>query len=77
MLATAHDAVLIQAPLDRIEHDVARMTDCMQQAARALTDGFELRVDHDVKRPGERFTEERGRRTLEVVDRFLQEHGHV
>ena len=60
MLATAHDAVLIQAPEDRIEHDVARMAECMRRAASLLTDGFELRVDHEIKRTGERFVEERG-----------------
>ena len=73
MLATAHDAVLIQAPEERIEQDVARMAECMKQAALTLTDGFELRVDSEVKRTGERFVEERGRRTLAVVDQFLME----
>jgi DNA polymerase I len=55
MLATAHDAVLIQAPLGRIEQDVACMSECMRHAARLLTDGFELRVDHEIKRGSERF----------------------
>jgi DNA polymerase I len=77
MLATAHDAVLIQAPIDRIEQDVATMADCMKHAARVLTDGFELRVDHEIKLPGERFMDERGKRTLAVVDRFLMEQLHV
>jgi DNA polymerase family A len=77
MLATAHDAVLIQAPLDRIEQDVACMSACMRRAARLLTDGFELRVDHEIKRGSERFVEERGRRTLAVVDRFLMEQANA
>jgi DNA polymerase I len=77
MLATAHDAVLIQAPLDRVEQDVTCMAECMQHAARLLTGGFELRVDHEIKRNGERFVEERGRRTLAVVDRFLTERAHA
>jgi DNA polymerase I len=73
MLATAHDAVLIQAPEDRIDQAATDMSDCMRQAARILTGGFELRVDAEIKRAGERFIEERGKRTLAVVDRFLQE----
>ena len=77
MLATAHDAVLIQGPEGRIEQDVACMAECMKQAARTLTDGFELRVDHEIKRVGERFVEERGRRTLAVVDQFLMEQAHA
>jgi DNA polymerase I len=77
MLATAHDAILLQSPVERIEQDVARMTECMQQAARVLTDGFELRVDHEIKRMGERFVEERGKRTLIVVDRFLMEQARA
>jgi hypothetical protein len=77
MLATAHDAVLIQAPEHRIDEDVAIMQECMQKAAAVLTDGFRLRTTSDVKKTGERFVEERGRRTLAVVDRFLAggEHG--
>jgi DNA polymerase I len=77
MLATAHDAVLIQAPADRIEAAVVVMADCMRQAARIMTDGFVLNVDHDIKRSGERFIEDRGRRTLTVVDRFLAEGIHA
>lgn len=77
MLATAHDAILIQAPERRIEQDAERMSECMRRAARLLTGGFELRVDHEVKRQGERFTEERGRRTLAVVDQFLREQVHA
>jgi DNA polymerase-1 len=77
MLATAHDAVLIQAPADRIAQDVAIMTDCMQRAAATLTGGFALRVDHEIRQVGERFVEERGKRTLAVVDRFLEGELHA
>jgi hypothetical protein len=77
MLATAHDAILIQAPEGRIEPDVARLSECMRRAAYLLTDGFELRVDHEIRRAGERFVEERGARTLAVVDRFLEERARA
>ena len=62
MLATAHDALLIQAPEHRIDEAVAIMQECMQKAAAVLTDGFNLRTTSDVNKTGERFIEERGRR---------------
>jgi DNA polymerase-1 len=72
MLATAHDAVLIEADDDIVERAIAAMAECMRQAALLLTGGFELRVDSDVCRRGERFVEPRGLRTLRVVDNFLE-----
>jgi hypothetical protein len=55
-----------------VEHDVAAMAECMQRAAALLLDGFVLRVSSEIKREGERFVEARGKRTLAVVDRFLE-----
>jgi hypothetical protein len=43
--APVHDAVLICAPIDRLEADIERMRDCMARASRAVLDGFELRTD--------------------------------
>lgn len=73
MLATAHDAVLVEAEADDLECTTATMEECMRQAALLLTDGFELRVDCDIRQHGERFVEQRGLRTLRVVDAFLGE----
>jgi hypothetical protein len=74
MLATAHDGILIQAPEEQIEQKAEEMAECMRLASRVLLDGFELRIGTpDVKKRAERFVEDRGMRTLAVVDRFLQE----
>lgn len=43
--APIHDAVLIHAPLDRLEDDIARMRACMAEASRIVLNGFELRTD--------------------------------
>ena len=43
--APIHDAVLICAPLDRLDDDVARMRACMAEASRIVLGGFELRTD--------------------------------
>jgi hypothetical protein len=71
-LATAHDAVLVEGAETDIETVVATMADCMQRAAAILLDGFVLRCSVEIKRSGERFIEERGRRTLAIVDHFLE-----
>ncbi len=56
----AHDAVLIFAPIERLEHDTAVMRDAMAEASRAVLDGFELRTDaHPVKYP-DRYADARG-----------------
>jgi DNA polymerase I-like protein with 3'-5' exonuclease and polymerase domains len=59
MLATAHDAVLLQAPERQIEQAAAEMAGCMTLAASLLTGGFVLRVDTEIKRQGERFMDPR------------------
>ena len=53
--APVHDAVLICAPLDRLERDIARMRAIMAEASRVVLDGFELRTDcpDDVDEHGE------------------------
>ena len=43
--APVHDAVLICAPLDRLEEDTAKMRAIMAEASRIVLDGFELRTD--------------------------------
>lgn len=43
--APVHDAVLICAPLDRLEHDITVMRAAMARASRDVLGGFELRTD--------------------------------
>jgi DNA polymerase I len=43
--APVHDAVLICAPLDRLEDDIAKMRAIMAEASRIVLGGFELRTD--------------------------------
>jgi hypothetical protein len=72
MLATAHDAILVQLPLDRLPEQVLMMELCMQKAGELVLDGFRLKVKPDIRLPGERFLEERGERTFTIVNRFLE-----
>ena len=55
-----HDGILIIAPLDRIDDDVAAMRAAMSEASRAVLSGFEIRTDVNVVRYPDRFTDPRG-----------------
>lgn len=59
--APVHDAVLICAPLDRLEDDVARMRATMAEASRIVLAGFELATDVHVTRPPNRYSDICGR----------------
>ena len=58
--APVHDAVLICAPLDRLERDVAEMEEAMREASRIVLDGFELGTDALRVRYPDRYMDERG-----------------
>ena len=58
--APVHDAVLICAPIERLEHDIVGMRAAMAEASRIVLDGFELRTDvMRIFRP-HRFSDPRG-----------------
>jgi DNA polymerase-1 len=59
--APVHDAVLICAPLDRLEADVARMRAAMAEASRIVLAGFELGTDANLIRYPGRYDDQRGR----------------
>jgi hypothetical protein len=59
--APVHDAVLICAPLDRIEADEAAMRMAMKEASAAVLAGFELGSDAHVVRYPDRYMDDRGR----------------
>jgi DNA polymerase-1 len=58
--APVHDAVLIFAPLDRLESDVARMQEAKREASSIVLGGFELGTDADLIKYPNRFSDERG-----------------
>jgi DNA polymerase I len=65
LLTPVHDAVLIEAPVERIEADVALMREIMRRASgivfNATADGrHELRTDVKIVRYPERFADPRG-----------------
>jgi DNA polymerase-1 len=70
--APVHDAVLICAPLDKLESDVARMQAAMQEASAIILNGFELGTDADVIRYPNRLSDDRGAvmwaRTMDLIE---------
>jgi DNA polymerase I len=59
--APVHDAVLIQAPSDQIDHAVSEMRAAMAEASRLVLDGFELRTNAHVYRYPETYRDPDGR----------------
>ena len=58
--APVHDAVLICAPLDRLEVDIAAMRGAMAEASRFVLAGFELANDVKVVHWPDRYADPRG-----------------
>jgi DNA polymerase-1 len=60
--APVHDAVLLCAPLDRLDADAAKMQDCFKRASRLiLPGGFELKSDaKTIQHPDRYMDEDRG-----------------
>ena len=58
--APVHDAMLICAPLDRLEADIAAMRTAMAEASRVVLDGFELDTDVGIVRWPHRYADARG-----------------
>jgi hypothetical protein len=65
--APVHDAVLICAPFDQLETDIAGMRAAMAEASRLVLDGFELATDVKVVRWPDRYMDPRGRHMWERV----------
>src|SRR6185295_1734144 len=53
--AVVHDALLIEAPVDQIEIEVARASLCLRRASAMYLNGLVLRVDTKIIRENERF----------------------
>src|ERR1019366_8609130 len=58
--APVHDAVLICAPLERLDADVTRTQDAMREASCIVLAGFELGTDAQKVRYPDRYMDERG-----------------
>jgi DNA polymerase-1 len=70
--APVHDAVLICAPVERLEADVARMREAMREASTIVLHGFELATEGCAVQHPDRYRDERGTVMWERVISLLE-----
>jgi hypothetical protein len=79
LLAPIHDAVLIEAPIDRIEADGALMREIMRRASRIVLNAdpagsHELRTDYTIIRYPDSYSDKRGAKiwaeVVELLNRY-------
>ena len=63
--APVHDALMITAPVDRIQEDVTRMREYMRQASQTVLGGFSLstddRIENMIVKYPDRYFDKRGK----------------
>ena len=79
--APVHDAVLIEAPLDKLEHSIEVTKQCMRKASSIILNGFELNSDVDIVRYPDRYMDKRGEKMWDsiwetITDLSIPEHFH-
>jgi DNA polymerase I len=75
--APVHDAILICAPINRIEVNIATTRAAMAEASRIVLSGFELGTDVSITRWPSRYMDPRGRVMWERVVGLLQQSATV
>jgi hypothetical protein len=71
VVAPVHDAVLICAPLNRLESDVAATQAAMAEASRIVLARFELRSEAKLVRYPDRYSDPRGETMWATVMQIL------
>jgi hypothetical protein len=71
--APVHDAVLICAPLDRLDVNVERMQAVMREASGAVLNGFELGTDAEIVRYPDRYADPSGTVMWDRVMKLIHE----
>jgi len=82
LCAPIHDAVLLEAPLDRLDGDITKLQAIMGEASKIVLNGFEVRtvVETVVKWP-DRYMKKRGEvmwdRVMRLLDRLDRESANL
>lgn len=71
--APVHDAVLIEAQMDELEHVVQATQAAMSEASRIVLGGFELRSDANIIRYPDRYMDARGEKMWNTVWNIIDE----
>ena len=75
--APVHDAVLICAPLDRLDADIAGMRAAMAEASRIVLKGFELGTDVAIVRYPDRYSDKRGVKMWNEVTSLIEQIANI
>jgi DNA polymerase-1 len=75
--APVHDAMLIYAPLDRLDSDIARTRAAMAEASRIVLDGFELGTDARIVKYPDRYMDDRGVAMWDQVVGLVAKHAQA
>jgi DNA polymerase family A len=71
IIAPVHDAIMVEAPLDQVEHVSAALDRLMRDASAVVLRGYELPTDVQIVRPGQHFFDKRGAEMWETVTRLV------
>lgn len=69
--APVHDALLIEAPVDEIDHAVVETQRAMKEAGELILNGFPLRSDVEIVRYPDRYTDKRGEAMWQAVSELV------
>lgn len=72
LIATVHDSLLLEAPLEALERDSLLCKEAMVKASRKVLGGFELRVDTQTIRYPDRMIGEKGQDMWDRVCRHIR-----
>jgi len=72
--APVHDALLIEAPLNKLDETVAAAQSFMAEASAVILNGFQLRSDVKIVRYPDRYMDERGVVMWDTVQSILDRH---
>jgi hypothetical protein len=75
LCATAHDAIMIMAPVDSMDRDVALAREIMERVSLSFTRGLMVRTEVKTLMPGERYLEKRGRKMWDLIMGMLEASG--
>ena len=71
LCAPVHDAILIEAPLDELDHAIEQTKALMAEASSIVLDGFRLSSDAEIISYPDRYMDERGTKMWNTVSEIM------
>ena len=62
-----HDAVLIEAPLDKLNEHILIAKNAMEQASEIILDCFQIKTDAYIVKYPDRYSDERGKKMWDTI----------